>query len=452
MKPFHLKRHQDIIAFEEPALNNLPSRYIGFHASNLEIAEISKEAFDEMISITTLSNEIPLLEKISDAEAFNQLQNWNDETSTETRSGQINFGIRSLTINVTQVCNLHCTYCAAGGDGTYGDPVSRISIEKTLPQLKFLMDLMLPGRKFHITFVGGEPLLYPEGIKAIYDYVYEYSKSKNINPIFGIVTNATVITEKILEIFKKIKIHITVSLDGDAATNDVMRPQKNGSGSTELTLEGIKKLNTIKDSLESFGISAVFNEANQNILKAYYFFNTLDPDWIDFTFAYSQNSHELQSKYIEQMNLIADVAWSAGKEIEIRKIKTFDHYFNLLDSQQKVENHCGAGKSYLMMDAKNQLYTCPWTVGDADEVVGTGADLNYDRLEKYQKPLIVLNNCQTCWARYLCGGGCMYIHKAHTGDKHTKDILFCERTRSLILTALLYYKKARVMTTTPTES
>lgn len=438
-----LRRHQDIIAFEETNPQDLKPRYIGFHASNLELAEISKEAFDEMTPINTQTGEIPPFKKTLDVEAFDQLQTWNNEVNNDARSGKIGFEIRSLTINVTQVCNLHCTYCAAGGDGTYGDPVTRISVEKTLPQLKFIIDSMKPGRKFHITFVGGEPLLYPEGIKAIYDYVNEYAQAKNIFPIFSVVTNATVITEKVLDIFKNIKVHITVSLDGDKETNDVLRPTKTGASSTALTLDGIKKLHIIKDSLQSMGISAVFNEMNQNILDSYNFFNTLRPDWVEFTFAYSQDNPAIQAKYIEQMNAIADVAWAQGGEAELRKIKTFEHYFGLLDSQQKVENHCGAGKSYLMMDAKNKLYTCPWVVGDPEEVVGEGNILDFDKLEKYQKPLIVLNNCQTCWARYLCGGGCMYIHKAHTGDKHTKDILFCDRTRSLILTALLYYKKAR---------
>lgn len=96
-----------------------------------------------------------------------------------------------------------------------------------------------------------------------------------------------------------------------------------------------------------------------------------------------------------------------------------------------------------MMDAKNRLYTCPWVVGEKDEVVGVGEQLDHDKLSKYSKSLIELNNCQSCWARHLCGGGCMYIHRAHTGDKHKKDDLFCERTRSLILTTIMYYKLSR---------
>lgn len=442
-----LKRYQDIIAFEELQPDSQP-KYIAFHANNLEIAEISSEAFNEMIEVDVRTGDIPKLKPTTDFDAFEELESWNNDINSDARPGQIDFGIRSLTINVTQVCNLKCTYCAAGGDGTYGDPVTRISVEKTLPQLKYFIDALPSGRKFTISFVGGEPLLYPGGIKAIYDYVTQIAAEKNIFPVFSVTTNATVITDKVLEIFKQIKIHVTVSLDGDKNVNDVLRPTRSGAGSTQMTLDGLQKLHSIKSYLPSLGISGVFNEAHQNIVESYRFFLTLNPDWIEFNFAYSQNSSELQKKYLEQMNQIAEIAWQHGKETSLRKVRTFEHYFGLLDNQQKVENHCGAGKSFLMMDAKNQLYTCPWVVGDPDEVVGQGVNLNMEKLSKFQKPLIKLNNCQTCWARYLCGGGCMYIHKAHTGSKHTKDNLFCERTRSLILTALLYYKKARSAETT----
>ncbi len=437
-----LKRYQDIIAFEEMDSLGHP-RYVGFHASNLELAEVSKEAYDEMSEIDLLSGEIPAFKKTLDTEAHSELSDWNNEVNADALSGEIGFEIRSITINVTQVCNLKCTYCAAGGDGTYGDPVTRISIEKTFPQLKYLIEGIKPNRKFHISFVGGEPLLYPEGIQAIYDYVIVETKAKNITPIFSVVTNGTLINDAVVEMFTKTKLHVTVSLDGKKEINDVMRPSRSGESSTDMTLAGIQKLHSIKSHLGSFGISGVFNEMNQNISDTYKFFNQLNPDWIEFNFAYSQNRKELQSKYLEQMNIIAALAWAQGRESELRKIKVFDHYFGLLDRQQKVENHCGAGKSYLMVDAKNQLYACVWSVGKASEVVGKGSVIDHAKLEKYQKPLIVLNNCQTCWARYLCGGGCMYIHEQHTGDKHKKDILFCERTRSLILTALLYYKKAR---------
>jgi len=438
-----IRRYKDIIAIKFVPDQTGPENYIAYHSRNLEVAEITPEAFSEMTPITLNTAERPDVKTVQDAEARLQIETWNNDTNFQGRTGQINFGIRAVTINVTQICNLKCHYCAAGGDGTYGDPVAKISIEKTLPQLKFFIDQLKENQKFTISFVGGEPLLYPEAIKSIYDYVTALTKVKKINPIFSLTTNGTLINNSVSQILKTMKIHITISLDGAESENNLARPAKDGSNSTELTIQGLHQLTKIHSNIASFGLSAVSTKENLKIIQTYIFFKTFNPDWYEFNFSYTEKSPSAQTEYLTQMSALAALAYANGGEVELRKIKTFDVYFKLLDDQQRIENHCGAGKSYLMIDARNQLYTCPWVVGEKDEIVGVGSVLNHTKLEKYQKPLIELNNCETCWAKYLCGGGCMFIHRTHTGDKHTKDNLFCERTRGLILITLVYYKLSR---------
>jgi uncharacterized protein len=438
-----LRRYKDIIAIKISQESTGPENYIAYHSRNLEVAELTPEAFLEMAPITLTTSEAPAVGNLKDTEAREQIESWNNDENFQGRKGEIKFGIRAVTINVTQICNLKCHYCAAGGDGTYGDPVAKISIEKTLPQLKFFIDQLKDNQKFTISFVGGEPLLYPEAVLSIYDYVLELQKTKTFHPIFSLTTNATLITDRVRDILKKMKIHITVSLDGDEKTNDIARPSKDGTSSTKLTEHGLQQLAKIHTDIGSFGISAVTTKENITITETYKYFKTFNPDWYEFNFSYIEKDHAAQTEYLKQMNQIAKMAYADGGETELRKIKSFDLYFKLLDDQQRIENHCGAGKSYLMIDARNQVYTCPWVVGEKDEIVGQGSVLDHQKLEKYQKPLIELNNCQTCWAKYLCGGGCMFIHRAHTGDKHTKDNLFCERTRGLILTTLMYYKLSR---------
>lgn len=431
-----LRRFQDIIAVQTE------DGIVAYHARNLEIAELSPEAYQQMSQINLKTGGIPLTPLATD-DAAESLKTWQNEENTDVKSGRLDYGIKSLTINVTQICNLKCTYCAAGGDGTYGDPVNRINVEKTLPQLKFFLEKLTDGSSFNLSFVGGEPLLYPEAIKLIYDYILLQTAGRNVRSKFMITTNGTLITESVLKMLQTMKIHITVSLDGAASINDKVRPSKDGRSSTALTLDGIKKLVSIKSSLNSIGITGVYSATNLEVKQSYLFFRSLGVDWYEFNFSYTEKNPEAQAEYLSQMKQIAEIAWNDGGETELRKIKAFNLYFQTLDSQQRIENFCGAGKTFLMVDAKNQLYTCPWVVGEKEEIVGTGTSLDLQKLDKYQKPLIELNNCQTCWARFLCGGGCMYIHREHTGDKHKKDEMFCERTRGLILLGIMYYKRAR---------
>ncbi|MGZ3775431.1 MAG: radical SAM protein [Pseudobdellovibrionaceae bacterium] len=425
-----LRRYKDIVAFKQTE----GTKPFAFHARNLELAEISEEAWSELIDPNASQK----------SEASEELLSWEQELNADIKSGKTDVEVRSLTLNVTQICNLKCTYCAAGGDGTYGSPQTRINVEKTLPQLKFFIESIPTGGTFKINFLGGEPLLYPAGIQELANYVRLVSDERKIQAQFTIVTNGTLLTEKNVSLLKQLKANVTISLDGPPAVNDIMRPAKDGSSSTALTVEGIKKLTSNKSSLGIISINGVFNKDNLNLLEAYEFYKTLNVDVYGFTYSVEERDHESNSSFIEQIELIAAKAFTEGGEAELRKISFFNQYFSALDNQQQVENFCGAGKSFLVVDSKNNLFTCPWDVGNNAEQVGTGTSLHHERLQKYSEPLIEKNNCHECWARYLCGGGCMYIHKKSTGSKNIKDDQFCSRTRSLISTAILYYKLSRV--------
>lgn len=423
------RRYKDIVAFKWE--QGAP---LAFHARNLEVAEISDETWESLIKHSA-----------SGAEAAEELEAWEQETNPDVKSGKFEHGIRSLTINVTQICNLKCTYCAAGGDGTYGSPQTKINVEATLPQLKYFLEKVPDHSYFRITFLGGEPLLYPEGIQEIANYVRLMTADRNIEPYFSIVTNGTLINEKTLSILKNIRAKVTVSIDGPPSINDRVRPAKDGSNSTALVVEGLRKLAEIKESLGGpLIVHGVFNKENLDLVAAYNFYRTLNVDRYEFTYAVEENDEASNKVFAEQMSQIAAAAYTAGGERELRKIGMFDQYFTALDNQQQTENYCGAGKSYLMVDARNNVYTCPWDVGSKTEQVGHSTAIDYERLASYEAPLIEKNNCQSCWARFLCGGGCMFVHKQATGSKNRKDGQFCARTRALIATTLLYYKLSRV--------
>jgi uncharacterized protein len=440
-----LKRHGNIIAAEFTNLKTKQVERVAYHSTLLDVADVSAEAFGLMEEVNLSSSSI-VVSPANTSEAFQELSEWNLDKNFQGRTGDLQFGIRSVTINVTQICNLKCFYCAAGGDGTYGDPVVKISVDNTLPQLKFFISKLKPGQKFNISFVGGEPLLYPEALLMIYNYVLGLKSEFDFIPLFSLTTNATLINDEVRELLSKMKIHIAVSFDGPPEINNLNRPTKSKSGksSSQMTLEGIQQLQKIKSSISSWGITAVVTDfKNTNLIQLYNYFKTFQPDWYEFNFSYTDANQESNEAYTQQMLDLAEYCYNWGGEKALRQIKAYDLYFKLLDDQQRVQNHCGAGKSYLMLDARNQIYTCPWEVGVEEEVVGKNQTLDMEKLQGYQKPLIELNNCQTCWAKYLCGGGCMYIHKAHTGDKHKKDEKFCYRTRGLILWAILYYKRCR---------
>lgn len=422
-----LRRFNDILA-----MKTSQGAYVGFHSRNLEVADISEELWDSFNM------------SVSQGDALEQLQAWDLENSlpmpqTQKPSGKIH----SITLNVTQICNLACTYCAAGGDGTYGDPVKKISIEKTLPQLNFLLEKLEEGDSFTITYLGGEPLLYPEGIQLIAEFLDGKSKEKNLSIKHRIVTNGTLLTHKNVSLLAQIKAHVVVSIDGVKAVNDVLRPMKNGKSSTDEIEQGLDRLQAVRSLISSLTLSAVFGKTNMDVLGSYLFFKSFNPDSIELNFDHDEMDLTLSERFTQGYQQVLETAFASGGEAEIRKIARMNQVFANLDQQTRVMNYCGAGKSFVMIDSKNDIFPCVWSPNKPAEALGSGTYISESKRAQFQKPLVEKQGCNTCWARYLCGGGCSYVHEKASGSKGIPAEVFCFQSRSLISLAISYYQQCR---------
>jgi uncharacterized protein len=422
------QRYKNLLALKTPQ-----GSVLGFHLENLEVARLSEEAWQ------SLSAQAPLPELLA----------WSDElthlpliSKPSTENSPHKF--KSITINVNQVCNLHCVYCAAGGDGSFGDPIKKISLEKTLPQISFFLNKLSAGDSFKITFLGGEPLLYPEALQIIGEEAMRVASSKGIEVKFVVVTNGTLFTEKTIAVLSGLKASITISLDGPPEVNDKLRPTKGGQGSTSQIIKGLEVLLKNRARLNSIGFSGVFGTRNLELEKAYRFYSEFGVDWFDFVYDHLETSPEVSLQFTSALNKIAELAFNKGGELELRKIRQFDTYFQILDSQVKNQNYCGTGNTFLIVDAANNMYVCPWSVGKKEDHVGSGVTLFEDKLIEYRGTLVQQNKCEQCWAKNVCGGGCQFIHKNNTGDKRSVDKNFCNRTQDLIASTLMYYEQSRL--------
>lgn len=417
------------------AIKTQDKRYVGFHCENLEVASLDQDAWSAMAS--THQTAPP-----KTVEALSEINAWNQSRNPQTLDVEETDFVQSLSINVTQLCNLSCSYCAAGGDGTYKDPVARIDVEKTLPQIKYFLNQVKKDHVFHINFLGGEPLLYPDAISAIHRYTQLASAGQGITLRYSITTNGTLLNDKNIALLKTLKAHVQVSLDGPPEINDPQRHSKGSSKiNTHTVVDGLKKLVQQRKHLGGIGINAVFDNNNMNVLECYKFLDSLQSDWVELTYSVNETSPELSKKFSQQMQEVAAHAYEKYGFSGLRKIKSFDTIINNLERRVRIKNYCGAGKSHLMIDARNQIFSCPWDINDKSEKIGHSTQINEQKKEFYKKPFIEKPPCKTCWARFLCGGGCLFVHKVATGSKNNVNLDFCQRTKDLISTAIVYYEK-----------
>jgi uncharacterized protein len=425
------------------AIQKASGEVVGFHAHNLQVAQLDHLAWTAISAAQT-----PTLANTESAnaeleEARSELLTWDAEIDGDVKDQRLSQNVRSFTINIAQICNLKCTYCAAGGDGTYGSKVKEIDLAKLYDQLRYFLHRVPDGGQFVVTFLGGEPLIYPDAIRSIHRFIQLQVLGRGIEVRYDLVTNGTLVTPAIAELLCLLRCHVTVSLDGPPAINDLQRPTATGKGSTIRTLRGLENLLKVRDRLGSVSIGSVFGKHYVDVVATYRFLQPYKLDSLKFDFAAEKDDGEASQNYVDAICQVAEIAYTEGGEKELRRIGLFDRYFQILDARERIHNHCGAGKSLLQVDTSGKLYVCQWFVNDPAEVVGEGTTVDHKKLEAYADPIRTLNGCDTCWARHLCGGGCMFVNKVKTGSKHTKDAEFCARTRSIIAKGIEYYAEAR---------
>ena len=438
-QPLELIRSGDVLALRVPSTG----RVLGFHGREMQVAELAPEMWTAMFK----GQNSPALSDL-EREALQELSLWKiAKTETPAVAPNREPAIRSLTINVAQICNLACTYCAAGGDGTYGSKVKTPELERTQKQLAMLLSHVPKGGRFAITFLGGEPLLYPEVVRSIARDAKLLVAGREIELRFDIVTNGTLVTAEIAEILADLKANVTVSIDGAPEDNDLARVTKSGKGSSSMILKGLAELVKVRERLGSLTAGAVFGSHNMNVVRAWEFLSSFPFDSIKFDFAAEIGDELASRKFARAVVEVADLAYVRGGEAELRRLHTFDHLFRTLDDQVRIENHCLAGKNHLQLDTDGKLTACQWFVGQKDELIGDSQALDLSmankKLASFSEPLIEKHGCGTCWARHICGGGCMHVNKVKTGNKHQVDQAYCERTRTIIAKGIERYAEAR---------
>ena len=180
-----------------------------------------------------------------------------------------------------------------------------------------------------------------------------------------------------------------------------------------------------------------------NLLDSYKFFRTLNPDFIELNFDHEETNVELSLQFAQAFEQVLAEAFANGGESELRKITRINQIFTNLDQQTRVMNYCGAGKSFVMIDSKNNIYPCVWSPNKPSEAIGSGSHILESKRAQFEKPLVEKQGCNTCWARYLCGGGCSYVHEKASGSKEIPAEVFCYQSRYLISLAISYYQQCR---------
>jgi uncharacterized protein len=340
--------------------------------------------------------------------------------------------IRALSLAVAQVCNLGCTYCYAQ-QGDFGGASKQMPATIALAAVDRLFADATPTERVNLAFLGGEPLVARDVIRAATERAARLSEVRRIPVGFSITTNGTLITPDDADFFEQHGFAVSVSLDGVGETHDGQRPFKSGRGSYARILANIEPLLKRQNRMQ---VSARVTVTPRNLelprtlgeLVALGFHSVGFSPMLSAPSGRDEMNGASLAIMLEQMI-------ACGREFEDRMDAGERFPFaNMVNAMKELHRGthrpypCGAGAGYLGVSADGELSACHRFVNDVAGQIGdlaTGVDSARqnrwlgDRHVHRQEP------CQACWARYLCGGGCHHevIHRGRPACEYIRGWL-----------------------------
>ena len=146
--------------------------------------------------------------------------------------------VMTLTIAPTLDCNFDCPYCFEDKRKGY----MSVSVQRAV--VEFIKRQITSGIKtIDLTWYGGEPLLYIDIIKCIYDGIIDPIKDNNVELKQFLITNGFLLTPNTISVLEHCGIrHIQITLDGKESDHDKRRYLRDGSGTFSTIMNNIMNL------------------------------------------------------------------------------------------------------------------------------------------------------------------------------------------------------------------
>nr|WP_063794320.1 radical SAM protein [Kitasatospora sp. MBT63] len=321
--------------------------------------------------------------------------------------------VRALSLSVAQKCNLGCTYCYAQ-QGSFGGPDTSMPLETALSSVDLLLRDTVPGDRVNLAFLGGEPLLNRPVVRAATERAVRLAGESGARITFSLTTNGTVLVPEDGEFFEEHGFAVTVSLDGGRREHDLLRPYRGGRGSFDTVLAKVTPLLAAQRRMQ-VSARVTVTPGNLELRRTLDSFLALGFHSVGFSPLLNSPTGRGEMGHSE-LELMLDELTACGAEFE-RQVTAGHRYpfANLVNALREIHRGthrpypCGAGAGYLGVSAEGELAACHRFVGDPEGAMGDltrGIDparrLRWltDRHVHRQEP------CRSCWARYLCGGGC----------------------------------------------
>jgi uncharacterized protein len=240
--------------------------------------------------------------------------------------------------------------------------------------------------------------------------------------------------------------NVVLSLDGRKSVNDNVRIRVGGSGTYDAIVPKFKKF-VEKRGSGNYYIRGTFTAKNLDFSEDVMHIKSLgfeqvsvEPVVLDKNNPYALKEEHLPKIFDEYEKLA----------LKINDIKEKDEFFNffhfMIDLDQgpcviKRVKGCGSGSEYVAISPEGDIYPCHRFVGKHEFLMGNVLDnfeLNSEIKEKFTASTVLNKpDCDFCWAKYFCSGGCAANNFNSNGDIMKPHKISCELEKKRIECAIM---------------
>lgn len=351
------------------------------------------------------------------------------------------FPLSTLVLNVTNQCNLSCTYCYEYGEDKIVDTAhgaqAKFMSEATARES---VDLLLKrsARQAYLTFFGGETLLNFPVVRSTIAYARERFAAAGKKIEFSLTTNATLLREEIIEFLAAHDVGVTVSIDGPREMQDQFRVFHNGKGSYDVVEPKVRELlrrhrsrpigARVTLTSQTLQIRRIFQHLREEIGFQEVGFApvTTSPNRL-----YSIGA----SGYDRMLEQFRELAYEWRDCTLAGRAHGFSNVRDTVEEIHKGVSKaypCGAGLGLMGVSTEGEVGLCHRFAGSAEHRIGdvrNGIDVAVQRDFLIRHHIDEKTDCSRCWARPLCSGGC--YHEAHVryGSTTQANLHYCEWIR-----------------------
>ena len=373
--------------------------------------------------------------------------------------------VQTVTFQVTDACNLACTYCYQINKHT-----NRMSFETA----KKFIDLIFEESKREgsylynteglvVEFIGGEPLLEIDLIEKISDYfMWKAITEKHIwavNSMFSMISNGVLYfderVQKYLRKYRK-RISFSISVDGCKELHDSCRVFPDGKPSYDLAEAACKHYKSNFDEYMSTKM-------------------TIAPENIDYIFDAIKNLRVNLGYKSIHCNCVYEKGWTEEHATklyyQLKKVADYlldndlyeDTYISILDDEAFSEfnpnedkNYCGSTGSMLACDPFGKIFPCirfmdtslgnkvePFCLGDVDNGIGI-IPKHRDKINILDSITLTSQSSKKCIECPIQGGcgWCTGYNYQETGTPNKRVDYICCMHKARFLACVYYTNKA----------